>query len=104
LFVAAFDDRRALRQARADHLRPLLQEDERRVQTWFQRKSEEFDERRERYRTAGGTVRSDQHKRLEADLSEATKRMDKRLEWIKNGLATVDEPYLKVAAVFVGEG
>lgn len=92
-----------LRRERADVLRPVLQDNERRVQEWFRRIEERVAKRRETYRTAGGAVRSDQQKRLEAELVEAQKRLDDRLRWVQQGLTTVDEPYLKVAAVFVGE-
>lgn len=94
----------SLRKQRADALRPALLENEKQVGEWFRRIQQRVDERRERYRTSGGAVRSDQQKRLDAELAEAEKRMSDRLRWVEQGLTTVAEPYLKVAAVFTAEG
>lgn len=94
----------SLRKQRADALRPALLENEKQVGEWFCRIQQRVDERRERDRTSGGAVRSDQQKSLDAELAEAEKRMSDRLHWVEQGLTTVAEPDLKVAAVFTAEG
>lgn len=92
---------RQLRNARSAEISEPLKEGLRRVKEWRDRSLADVDDRQQSLLGDSGTLRSDQQKRLDAEREEREKRYEFRRKWIEEGMRTVNEPYLRVAAVFI---
>jgi superfamily II DNA or RNA helicase len=51
----------------------------------------------------GRTIRADQHRRMDDERHEIELIFKDRREWIEQSMRTVPEPYLRVAAVLIGQ-
>lgn len=101
---AARDHTLRLRAERADLHRKPLKEQQRRVNRWKSKALAQVDARQARWTQKGRKLRADQERRLEAEREEIEARVASRQRWIQQGLATVDQPYLRIAAALVGVG
>ena len=92
---------RDLRNQRAADIGEPLREGLRKVKRWHDQRLEDFDRWRDALVAKQGKLRSDQEKRLEGERNEVSKRHQARRDWITEGMQTVPEPYLRVAAVLI---
>lgn len=99
---AARADMLAYRAARGDRMRTTLEEHQRKIKTWETKSLERLEAQRQRWAGASGALRSDQARKLDAAREEIVGRVEARKRWIEDGLATVDKPYLRLAAALVG--
>lgn len=90
------------RAARGDRLRETLKQHQRKIKTWETKSLERLDAQQQRWAGPSGTLRSDQARKLAAARDEVAARVEARKRWIEDGLATVDRPYLRLAAGLVG--
>jgi hypothetical protein len=74
----------------------------RRLNDWKRKSLEQLDARQAKWTKGGRKLRADQERRLVAEREEIEARVDARIRWIKDGMATVEQPYLRIAAALVG--
>jgi hypothetical protein len=66
--------------------------------------SEQIERDRNSYQAAyGGRVPRDKQERLQRRRNEVVRRKQQREQWLSDTFEVVGMPYLKLAAVFVGE-
>lgn len=103
----AVDEARAYirQQTRARHadLERRMKDDEARFLGWHSRSLQQIDRESEALRLSGGTLRKDVHERLESRRRNIDGRLKSRQDWLANTMNIVDQPFVKLAAVFVGE-
>lgn len=90
------------RDTRGDRLRGTLKDQQRRVNEWKRKALAQLDARRAKWTAGGRSLRSDQQRRLDAAAEEIEHRVKARDAWIKDGMATVPQAYLRIAAALVG--
>lgn len=86
------------RSERAAELKPLLKEQLKKIKRWAQVKEGELNEKLAQ-KQKEGPVRQ----RLLSELERVKNTRAERSDWIKQSLATSDEPYLRIAAVIVAK-
>lgn len=92
-------------QAKARHadLERRMKEDEARFLRWHNRSCEQIDREMQSNRLPNGKLPKNVHERLEARQRDIDGRLKSREDWLKNTMELVPQPYVKLAAVFVGE-
>lgn len=95
----AAEHMRALRQVRAERLRPELEAAHARIKSWHALSLSRLDEQEQRATQAGRTLRADVKKRLEQRRHELTELMRSRQTWLTDSMTTSDQPYLRLAVV-----
>jgi hypothetical protein len=89
---------------RSGRLRQRVVEDRQRFEVWLERSIEQIEEDRISYQAAyGGRVPRDKQERLQRRRSGVVRRKQKREQWLSDTFEVVGTPYLRLAAVFVGE-
>jgi hypothetical protein len=94
----------ALRMERRDRLMPQLKEEQRRQSQWKKQRLAQVEAKRQKAVAEGRKLRRDEETRLERLVEETERRIKDRDRWVKERLTTVDAPYLRIAAVLVGQG
>lgn len=92
----------ALRDQRAEDLRPALKERFRRLRDWRGAALEAVEAAERAAQVDGRRLRSDEERRLQARKQEADAVYEAAQRWVKLSLSTSPEPYFRIAAVFVG--
>jgi len=92
-----------LRSERAEAIGEPLREGLRKVASWLDKRQKELEHQRQAHIQRQGRLRGDQEKRLKDQEDEAWKRHQERRDWISQGMRTVDQPYLRVAAVLISQ-
>ena len=101
---AATRHMRELGAERSERLRQRVVEDRQRFEAWLERSSRQIEEDRNSYLAAyGGRVPRDKQERLQRRRNEVVRRKQQREQWLSDTFEVVGTPYLKLAAVFVGE-
>ena len=90
-----------LRNTRASELARPLRDGLRKVRRWRDRRLADLERWSEERIAAHGKLRKDQERRLEDEKREVEKRYQERQRWIDEGMRTVRDPYLRVAAVLI---
>ena len=91
-------------QARLIRLEERVGEDRERFQAWHQRSLEQIAGLRTHYLAVyGGTVPRNLQERLQGRRRNIDDRKQQRERWLTDTFTVVGTPYLKLAAVFVGE-
>lgn len=107
LLPAAVDTARkhmlALRKDRASVIGQPIREGLRKVKAWHDKRNADIDAWEESQRQRYGKLRADHVKRIEQQRDEAKRRYEERRQWIDHGIRTVEEPYLRVAAVLISQ-
>jgi hypothetical protein len=98
---AAVEHMKDQRLQRAGTVGEPLREGVRRLTRWKQRSLEFLEERRKQLGEPTGAARI-RLKRLEAEERRVRELYDERSSWIDDGVKTVEDPYVRVAAVLVG--
>jgi ERCC4-related helicase len=90
--------------SRAERLRERVEEDRGRFEAWHQRSLDQISKLRTHYLAVyGGTVPRNFQERLQARKRNVDDRRQQRERWLTDTFTVVGTPYLKLAAVFVGE-
>ena len=91
-------------EARLIRLEERVEEDRERFQAWHQRSLEQISGLRTHYQAVyGGTVPRNLQERLQGRRRNIDDRKQQRERWLTDTFTVVGTPYLKLAAVFVGE-
>lgn len=99
----AEDHMRRRRKERIHENSPRLKEDERRFDRWREIALEQVKQKENRARDAkSGEIRRDLKERYANERKEIEMRFRARKDWVEKGLDIVDRPYLRLAAVFIG--
>lgn len=102
--VAAAKEHMAARRAeRRERLLPLLAEGHRRLKEWEKRKKTELDAREAAAASDGKKPRADLLQRLGERRREVEQQVEQRGTWLRDTMSTLAEPYLRIAAVLVGD-
>src|SRR5262249_14410203 len=89
---------------RLERLRQKVEEDRERFQAWHQRSLEQISDLRPHYLAVyGGTIPRNLQERLQGRRRNIDDRKQQRERWLTDTFTVVGTPYLKLAAVFVGE-
>jgi hypothetical protein len=89
---------------RSERLRQRVVEDRQRFEAWLERSTQQIEKDRTSYQAAyGGRVPRDKQERLQRRRDNLVRRRQKREQWLIDTFEVVGTPYLKLAAVFVGE-
>jgi ERCC4-related helicase len=89
---------------RSDRLRQRVVDDRQRFEAWLERSMQQIEDDRNSYQAAyGGRVPRDKQERLQRRRINVVRRKQKREQWLSDTFEVVGTPYLKLAAVFVGE-
>ena len=91
----------ALRKERMKDLAADVRDGLRKLKEWRDRRIVQLNDRRKAILAKGRGLRRDQERRLANEHTEVEKRYSARQEWIDQGLRTIEEPYLRVAAVLI---
>ena len=91
----------ALRARRAEDISAPLREGMRALAGWRDKSLKLIYDRRLVASKGGAAPPTQVRRRLEAEEREIKSIYDERQRWITQGMRTVDEPYLRLAAVFV---
>lgn len=93
-----------LKGTRSERMRQRVEEDEKRFGIWFERRRRQIHQYREKSRTAGsGRLPRDKEERAKRMESDLEQRGQQRRKWLAETFEMIGTPYLKLAAVFVGE-
>ena len=90
-----------LRNQRASAIGDPLREGLRKVKRWHDRRLKDLEQQRDSLVARQGRLRGDQEKRLEEQRKDVSLRHQARKDWIEEGMKTIPEPYLRVAAVLI---
>src|SRR5271166_4546364 len=94
----------ALGAERSDRLRLRVEEDRERFEAWLGRSRQQIDKDRTHYLAAyGGSIPRNLQERLHNRKRILDERRHQRDRWLTDTFTVVGTPYLKLAAVFVGE-
>jgi ERCC4-related helicase len=89
---------------RSERLRQRVVEDRQRFEAWLERSTQQIDKDRTSYLAAyGGRIPRDKQERLQRRRNEVVRRKQKREQWLSDTFEVVGTPYLRLAALFVGE-
>jgi hypothetical protein len=88
---------------RATRLLPLLKDGHRKLNDWANRKLTELKQREDATTSDGKKLRSDVAQRLAERRREVEKQKEQRNAWLKETMSTLATPYLRIAAVLLGE-
>lgn len=86
-----------LRELRKGELLPALREEQQRLNDWRRRGLEQLENRKKAIEASGRAVRSDELKRMADARAHIQRQVDVRNQWITDGLATSELPYLRLA-------
>jgi hypothetical protein len=92
------------RSDRAARLTPVLKEGQQKLKEWSKRKLAEIDAREAAATSDGKKLRSDVAQRLGERRREVEHQLAQRRAWLTETMSTLDRPYLRIAAVLLGEG
>jgi hypothetical protein len=91
-------------EARLIRLEERVEEDRERFQAWHQRSLEQISKLRTHYQAVyGGTIPRNLQERLQGRRRNIDDRKQQRERWLTDTFTVIGTPYLKLAAVFVGE-
>lgn len=93
---------RALRAARGDELRPELKRTQKRLNAWAKSRLAALQAREAELTVNGRALRKDQRARLDRERAEVEHALEAGKHLVTERLSTVDAPYLRLAAFFVG--
>lgn len=93
-----------IRRTRAADIGKELRDGLRAVKEWRDGRLRLVEEHKTSLENKQGKLRSDQRKRLASQEDEVEKIYKSRKDWIEEGMRTVKEPYLRVAAVLIPLG
>ena len=89
---------------RTADLRQRMDDDNARFGQWVRRRQKQIIEYRERHRIEGSNrLPRDKEERAKRMKDDMDHRQEQRLKWLKETYEVAGAPYLKLAAVFVGE-
>jgi ERCC4-related helicase len=95
---------RLLGEVRSERLRQRVEEDRERFEAWLARSRQQIDKDRTHYQAVySGTVPRNLQERLQSRKRSIDERRQQRERWLTDTFTVVGTPYLKLAAVFVGE-
>jgi hypothetical protein len=93
-----------LSQERTHGLRQRIDEDNLRFAQWYRRRQHQIQQYKERHRIEGtGRLPRDKEERAKRMTQDMELRQDQRRKWLSDTYEVAGAPYLKLAAVFVGE-
>lgn len=92
-----------LRSERGDRLRPELKAGQQKVEAWAKRKLAELEAQKTTATLGGKALRSDLQKRLDDRRHEIERQREQRRHWLTDTMSTLDQPYLRIAAVLLDE-
>src|SRR5262249_793232 len=100
----AMQHMRVYGEGRIVRLEDRIEEDRRRFEAWHQRSLQQIDKDRTHYLAAhSGRLPRNLHQRLHSRKRNIAKRRAQRDRWLTDSFRIGGTPYLKLAAVFVGE-
>jgi hypothetical protein len=89
---------------RSARLRERIEKDNERFESWYQRSLKQIEEEAARYKSSyEGRIPRDKQERLAHRRTDVEHRRAQRRKWLSDTFGVVDSPYLKLAAVFVGD-
>jgi len=91
------------RNERAARLTPQLKDGHRKLTDWANRKLAELQAREESATSDGKKLRSDLAQRLGERRREVEQQREQRKTWLTHTMSTLATPYLRIAAVLLGE-
>jgi ERCC4-related helicase len=100
---AAKQHMRLLGEVRSERLRQRVEEDRERFEAWLARSRQQIDKDRTHYQAVYVTVPRNLQERLQGRRRNIDERKQQRERWLTDTFTVVGTPYLKLAAVFVGE-
>ena len=93
----------AKRNARSARLTPQLKEGHRKLTDWANRRLAELKAREEAATADGKKLRADLAQRLAERRREVEQQREQRKTWLTHTMSTLSTPYLRVAAVLLGQ-
>ena len=93
-----------LRRNRMEQIAAPLREELRKLKEWRDRRLDHLGQSQQMLFEGRGSLGKAQKQRFEDEATEVTKRYQARCDWINEGMQTVSEPYLRVAAVLIPTG
>ncbi|MEN9578920.1 MAG: hypothetical protein RJA70_1929 [Pseudomonadota bacterium] len=91
------------RAERAKSLMPQLKDRHRKLTDWANRKLAELQAREESATSDGKKLRADLAQRLAERRREVEQQRAQQNKWLKETMSTIETPYLRIAAVLLGE-
>jgi hypothetical protein len=91
-------------EVRLERLREMVEDDRERFEKWHQQSIDQINRQRTHYQAVyGGTIPRNLQERLQSRKRGIDERKQQRERWLTDTFTVVGTPYLKLAAVFVGE-
>jgi hypothetical protein len=91
------------RDERAKRLLPALKAGQQKLKQWAQRKLSEIERREAEATRDGKKLRSDVAERLTERRREVEQQLAQQKLWLTDTMSTLDRPYLRIAAVLLGD-